>query len=91
MYFSIPVDKPLERISTVTVQTCTGAVRGLMGPVGGSSANFDWLQQQDVTVTAEIATNYLVNLTVSGTSAFSGIDTNNTALSARLSLAFSFS
>lgn len=91
IYFSIPVDKSLERISTVTVQTCTGAVRGLMGLVGGSSANFDWLQQQGVTVTAKIATNHLVNLNITSTTAFSGIDTNNTALSARLSLAFSFS
>ena len=91
LFFTIPVDKSLENISTITVTACSGAVRGPTGYVDNSTAATDWLAMSGYTVTAEkiSGATHEFELRLIKDVNISGVD-NNCVITGRLSLGLTF-
>lgn len=75
--FMVPVGKSLANITTITCTTCTGGIRGIGGYVDGSRDSTDWVAGYTITCTKP--TDYIVQVQIQKSSAFSG-STNNTPI-----------
>ena len=86
-YLIVTTEKSLEDISTVTVQTLTGRIRGINGYVDGASSDADWTS--GYTVIASKLSNNQVEVRITKSSAFTSA-TNNTPVTAAMSVTLKF-
>lgn len=75
--FMFPVEKSLANITTVTVNRLRGAVRGIGGYVNGSRDTTEWTQQSDIAIECTKATDKMIQIQFTKTTAFTDA-TNNT-------------
>lgn len=72
---TVPVDKLLTKISSITVTRLTGSMRGIGGYINGATSNdYDWTS--NATISATKVTGRLVRLTISTSSSFSDATVN---------------
>ena len=63
LYFSIPTDKSLAKVSTVTISRLQGAIRCAGGCIAGkTSSTYDWTTHTGVSLTAVKAANNVIRL-----------------------------
>lgn len=90
LYLTVPTPKSMSKISTVTVTAMTGGIRTTSsGYLDGVSDGQSWLNRDGVTVTASKASDNMIRVTVSKTSAFSNAQ-NNTPVVGSLNFSFRF-
>ena len=77
--FAVPVEKSLEKITTITCTECTGGIRGVSGYVNGSRDSTDWVSDDTITFTITKVTDRLLQVEMKKSSEYSGA-TNNTPL-----------
>ena len=87
VYLVVTTEKSLEDISTVTVQTLTGRIRGINGYVDGASSDADWTS--GYTVSASKYSNNQIEIRISKSSALSSA-TNNTPVVASMTVGLKF-
>ena len=63
-------------ISTLTVTTLTGVIRGNSGYVNSQSSSYNWLSDSSITVTASKYTDTMIVVKLVKTSAFSNVTTD---------------
>lgn len=75
LFFTLSVDKLMSNISSITVTACNGSVRGIGGYINGAdNNNYNWLA--NATVTATKASDRLVRITCSSSTAFTNATVN---------------
>ena len=75
LFFTLSVDKLMSNISSITVTACNGSVRGIGGYINNAdNNNYNWLA--NATVTATKASDRLVRITCSSSTAFTNATVN---------------
>ena len=64
LYLEVVVDKPLDLVSTVTVDTFTGMICGLEGAIDSSTTNTDWTDTTNYSISAAKSSNNTVRVTI---------------------------
>ena len=91
LWVTVPVDKSMENITTITVTRMAGGVRTTSGNyLDGGSDSTQWLTNSAYTITASKVTDRLVKVVVDKSSAFTNV-TNNTPVGCYLQFTFAFS
>lgn len=89
LFFTLSVDKLMSNVSTITVTACNGSMRGIGGYINGAdNNNYNWLA--NATVTATKASDRLVRITCSSSTAFTNATVNTpTTFYGTVTLSFS--
>ena len=88
IHLNVVVPKSLENISTVTVQSLVGQIRGISGYVDNSSStSFDWLS--GYTVLADKVSDNVVHIQIKKSTALENV-TNNTVVVGNLVMSLAF-
>lgn len=88
IHLNVVVPKSLENISTITVQSLAGQIRGISGYVDNSSStSFDWLS--GYTVLADKVSDNVVHIQIKKSTALENV-TNNTVVNGNLVMSLAF-
>ena len=64
LYLEVVVDKPLDLVSTITVDTFTGMICGLEGAIDSSTTSTDWTDTTNYSISAAKSSNNTVRVTI---------------------------